>query len=386
MATWWNPMKRTRNTPSHVCAIVLAVLLTAATAHSQDSTCTGLLTHGIYDTLEFSGSEMEQHRVYKYVCNESRDYIVSGDTAGIAIGFEGFTLGARQHLSTVTEYYEKYCDESEDEVLGDSSYNLKIRKINEKALASWSACVQNLARGIEINPDVSVDETRVRFGLRRTVGDGQVLRGIDSEIFDCRKGANKIDEGGLDGTDPITIEGAALNFTCTRTGQQIEHSASTYYPSGDIVLDLSTGQFVLDFEERMIGPFSQTISILEQKIREISRAAPNGRVVAFSESTCPVGWKEYEPAYGRFIRGIDRGQEKTDPDGERLVASLQDSNIGDHKHRFFSFTRAGNPSADRGGDHGDIWQGVRKQDHDTNSNPSGETRPINVALLYCTPE
>ena len=373
-----------RGTPLFIrSALWASVMLASAIAHGQDSACNGLLTHGIYDTLEFSGREMEEYRVYKYVCNESRKGIESGATAGIEIGFRQFSLGGRRHVSTAVEYHQKYCDESEDEVLGNTSYSLTIKKINEKALASWNACVDSLARGIEIYPDVSMDETRVRFELRRTMGDGHALRGIDSRIFECRKGASEIDEGGLDGIAPIEIGGDALNFTCTRIGQLIEHSASTYYAGGDIVLDLSTGQFVLDFGERMTGPLSQRIRALEQKLREIGRSAPTDRVVSFAQATCPAGWTEYEPAYGRFIRGVDRGPEKTDPDGERNIGSYQESMIGDHRHRFFAFTRVHRPSADRGGDHGDLWQGQRRQNYDTESNPSGETRPSNVALLYC---
>src|SRR5215471_8524467 len=31
-----------------------------------------------------------------------------------------------------------------------------------------------------------------------------------------------------------------------------------------------------------------------------------GAVMSFNRDSCPAGWKEYSPAYGRFIRGIDK--------------------------------------------------------------------------------
>jgi hypothetical protein len=48
-----------------------------------------------------------------------------------------------------------------------------------------------------------------------------------------------------------------------------------------------------------------------------------GAVIAFDLPKCPEGWAEYQAAYGRFIRGLDRGAPRTDPDGQRPLAGFQ---------------------------------------------------------------
>ena len=54
---------------------------------------------------------------------------------------------------------------------------------------------------------------------------------------------------------------------------------------------------------------------------------PAGAVIAFNLPACPAGWSEYKPAYGRFIRGIDKSGNKIDPDGQRKEESYQEDAI-----------------------------------------------------------
>jgi hypothetical protein len=51
---------------------------------------------------------------------------------------------------------------------------------------------------------------------------------------------------------------------------------------------------------------------------------PSGAVVPFNLANCPAGWSEYQPAYGRFIRGIDKSGRSIDPSGQRNVNDYQD--------------------------------------------------------------
>lgn len=57
-------------------------------------------------------------------------------------------------------------------------------------------------------------------------------------------------------------------------------------------------------------------------------ALPAHAVMAFNLTTCPAGWKEFEPAMGRFVRGIDPTG-KIDPDGKRPPGSTQEDAIRD---------------------------------------------------------
>jgi len=118
---------------------------------------------------------------------------------------------------------------------------------------------------------------------------------------------------------------------------------------------------------------------------------PAGTIAAFASTECPAGWAEYEPARGRFLRGIDNGA-GIDPDGTRAPGDLQDDAFQGHAHasyysgtdgasgstgRLLS-TTANNNQAPTNTVRGAITDGV-------NGTPrtSSETRPSNVAVLFC---
>lgn len=110
---------------------------------------------------------------------------------------------------------------------------------------------------------------------------------------------------------------------------------------------------------------------------------PVGSVVPFNLETCPTGWREYTPAYGRFIRGIDRSTDTIDPMGERLPGSLQEDELKAHTHRFGWSTNITNGSDGSGEQVGAPNPGLNR---DTSPAGGPETRPKNVALLFCIKE
>jgi hypothetical protein len=115
----------------------------------------------------------------------------------------------------------------------------------------------------------------------------------------------------------------------------------------------------------------------------------HGLVVAFAASTCPAPWVAYQPAQGRFIRGLDPGA-TNDPDGAlRAVGSVQADGIANHTHTM-GVNGADSTTMVHGGatqrlSHfktDDFGAGPKKET-DANTNGITETRPKNVALLYC---
>ncbi|HDU8571233.1 TPA: hypothetical protein RG687_001003 [Vibrio parahaemolyticus] len=112
-------------------------------------------------------------------------------------------------------------------------------------------------------------------------------------------------------------------------------------------------------------------------------SVPAGAVVAFNTESCPEdgGWREYKAAYGRFIRGIDRSGDSIDPKGERSIGSLQEDAIKAHLHP----TRI--MIADNNIDGVDSATTKSGEHHNQNTNTGvfgdAESRPKNVALLYC---
>lgn len=136
---------------------------------------------------------------------------------------------------------------------------------------------------------------------------------------------------------------------------------------------------------------------------------PVGAVMAFDLKVCPPGWSEYKPAYGRFVRGIDRSGTKEDPEGQRAAGSLQDDGIRNITGELHGVEGTNNLAVSWGfrpGENGAF--SVAKNDDtynkygggynpnggmgvtavfdaskDTGAHVRGEVRPKNVALLYC---
>ncbi|WP_408098954.1 hypothetical protein ACJVC5_08550 [Peredibacter sp. HCB2-198] len=124
-----------------------------------------------------------------------------------------------------------------------------------------------------------------------------------------------------------------------------------------------------------------------------SPAIPTGAIMAFDLASCPSGWSEYTVARGRFLRGIDNGAGQ-DPSGTRAPGSYQADGVQDHAHNITgegggvndvvafqdsngdaTYAPGGNP-----GVRGDVYIQVGGM---RNGNIASETRPKNVAVLFC---
>lgn len=118
-------------------------------------------------------------------------------------------------------------------------------------------------------------------------------------------------------------------------------------------------------------------------IGRVEVGVPAGAVVSFNSSECPkTGWREYTPAYGRFVRGIDKGTDRTDPSGQRTPGSLQADQFASHGHTRPSSVFDGGDG--RNGAVGGSGYGyTHKSPPGTGKSGGDETRPKNVALLYC---
>jgi hypothetical protein len=97
---------------------------------------------------------------------------------------------------------------------------------------------------------------------------------------------------------------------------------------------------------------------------------------------------DYKPAYGRFVRGMDPTGE-VDPDKIRLPGTTRSDAIVSHTHQIGVTGGDGKEMVPGGATQSlagfvqDTWGGGPAKHPDSNSGGSTETRPKNVALLYC---
>jgi len=151
------------------------------------------------------------------------------------------------------------------------------------------------------------------------------------------------------------------------------------------------GTVLAKTSEETIEEVHKLLSILESN-SGTNHILPKGSVVAFNLAKCPEGWRPYELAYGRFIRGID-------PSKDRKLGSTQDDTIQAHGHNVKDSGHAHNMGkfqATKGGyDSGSArsaWSHYSAPNMNVTRSTAGisiddfgaeETRPKNVALLYC---
>ncbi|MBC8031864.1 MAG: hypothetical protein H7Z16_17410 [Pyrinomonadaceae bacterium] len=141
---------------------------------------------------------------------------------------------------------------------------------------------------------------------------------------------------------------------------------------------------------------------------QATAAPPAGAVIAFDLAGCPAGWSEYTPAYGRFVRGIDKSGGRIDTDGQRAPGSTQEDAIQNITGSISGVRGANNKAWDWGFRPGrsgafDVaysldqynccGKDVYKPDGGIGTTATfdasrvvrtaPENRPKNVALLYC---
>ena len=188
----------------------------------------------------------------------------------------------------------------------------------------------------------------------------------------------------------------AISISCTRDSEVKETINSQEYsvlPRGVITVRTASHPLQLFFPKEYTPNLpDQRAVILENKfnslkkqMESLSAGLKNG-VVPFNSASCPSGWKEYTPAYGRFIRGLDKSNE-IDP--KRKLSSLQEDVIKSHFHEMGvngadTTTMVPGGAAQRLDFNSDIYGGGgRKRTHSVGEK---ETRPKNVALLFCIKE
>ncbi len=164
--------------------------------------------------------------------------------------------------------------------------------------------------------------------------------------------------------------------TIKKLGEQIDQLNNSAH---------ETEETLIQFRKREEAAFGKYV--VEQK--SILNEYIQGAIVPFESKECPSGWVEYENAYGRFIRGIDKSQVSVDPEGQREPGKKQpDMSVSIHKVEggVNAMPATGEVTVPDDGSWsswayvgtagpGDANFRLRKN--------GGESRPKNVALLYC---
>jgi hypothetical protein len=156
-------------------------------------------------------------------------------------------------------------------------------------------------------------------------------------------------------------------------------------------LSLSNDTTSIDLSNYLDNTDNQTISLSNDTLTiengnsiVIPLNTPAGAVMAFNLATCPTGWiaadgtNSTPDLRGEFVRGLDNGR-AVDPG--RTLASSQTDDLKSHTHS--TVQMIGNNNID-GVDSTTTHSGEHHNEaRQTGATGGNETRPRNVALLYC---
>jgi len=193
----------------------------------------------------------------------------------------------------------------------------------------------------------------------------------------------------------VTFKNKIIDAT-NEIDQEMKKAIKVKFDSISITLDEKLeSQFNTKVREKLLNEIidnTDSTSILNElnnkvKLLKSQINTFNNSVLGFISDKCPTGWKTYEPAFGRFLRGTDLSNTSIDPDGIRVSSintpNLQNDLFKKHNHKgSYSILY---PSGVGSQAHANLMVrgGKDSQEFKLISNGGSETRPKNVAVLFC---
>lgn len=224
---------------------------------------------------------------------------------------------------------------------------------------------------VEEQPSDSDSITRPTIVTLKPVRHSHIYHGM--YLFETSDTVRQIERGDS-GSPVLDDEGAVVGLISGNTQEgQVLVTLASWFERSSLMLD------------RQIRIQEREIADLRGLLTGVMKMLPSGAVLAFNLEQCPEPhWKEYQQAYGRFVRGIDKSGNGTDPDGKRAPGSIQHDQFAAHTHE------RPRDVYDAGGGDDAAWVAPDRHFAFGYSNPpptgatgGSETRPDNVALLYC---
>lgn len=339
-----------------------------------DSSCDMLIQHGINNITKYQSSD--HALVYKYFTHCGVDHSTSSDRTvsnadGSIFGFG--SASGNLNIDQKRERVIKFCEANQNFAQSQQNLFSQSQTLSSEALSSWNQCIAMARKDIKISMSPQGEHSEfVHFEIDSTHDGDLTFLGIKKSGYECE--VSMVSDGDtIDADSQPPIRNSNIQIDCTRDNPEVVETDG----KGKITYDLGY------ISVNTSGP---ALSVSFPEVVEEYYVTPPGAVLSFNAKRCPVGWSEYEQAYGRFIRGIDNSGEGIDPSGVREPGNVQNHNVGAHSHTYRGGRANGVTSADAGGDRGGLWhdgdwgQGGGRT---TESNPGGETRPVNVSLLFC---
>ncbi len=357
----------------------LAVLVTAGPSVVLGDCVDVIRASRLTTTISRDTREIEE--AARNFCKEY-DLLKGGSSAasgGIAYGIlaASFATGS----ASLEQVRDRYCDASDYRNARSDAFRSYVDLIAPGAYSAYEKCIalENIGVGFSIAPS-SVLPTSLTAAVSYTspIFTQQTLTFAASPDVSCSW------LGKTESRIKLT-NGTGSLLTCTRrksdVASYVQLIATT---SPNATLSFPWSRFKDDIPQDQVASLRHELAISTEALASL-RDGLKSAVVAFALNTCPPGWREYVPAQGRFIRGLDKGA-GIDPEPNRLAGSTQEDAIGRHRHsRPRDVYDAGGFDQGGGVAQGQYFGYGHTKTPETGDSGEVETRPKNVALLFCTP-
>jgi hypothetical protein len=318
----------------------------------------------------------------KAFCSEYKKGTTQTKSAnyGISYGYIAASMGTAK--ASEEQIASQVCSSEEGKDVKKDVYKEYIETISANAYTAYEACERLRTSSISIEPQDKLS-TEVSF----LVQNARPSTAPALMQYSATLGVSCLWESdGSDSKKFSLVTGASVTLRCKRENASKKGSVTILDTSVAANNSLTIPWGTYDKDD---NPVDQLL-LLNKKLTEAMDALANttallkGGVIAFESTTCPVGWLPYAPAYGKFIRGIDVSDARIDPDGKRAPGSSQGESFAKHSHTMTLPGRSGNNAfVNRPAGWGNDNDVRAAQSAPTDEVGGAETRPKNVALLYC---
>jgi len=314
-------------------------------------------------------------------CSEYSRATGSNRSSQYGISYKFLSLSMGSNSANSESLASKYCSASDSTESSNDAYKEYIETISPYAYSAYQSCLDMSKNNLKFKLDMASLLPK-RFSLfvqfNSNSQEDATLSFFAPEEVSCSW--HQFD------TPTIAIpSGSTALLNCSRKNSQQRTYVQVFRTNASTTpISIPWGAYDKN------GVPIDMIRELEKKYKKLLSENENlqnslkGSVTAFNSDECPTGWKEYTLAYGRFIRGLDKSG-NIDPDKNRKIGSTQEDSFKKHNHNNggynLLFKNNGEETIHTTDNRGS--EPNLKTTAGIQSRGGKETRPKNIALLYC---
>ena len=346
--------------------LLLSIFIFSAPAYAANQ-CSDVIKLSLVSSTEYRTEKQFEENAAEFCRRYSKNQ-AAANSGGAQVGYAGFTFGGSAASSNAKSIAETVCRSSDNSSLRDDAYDRLVETIAPQAYSSYDRCVANSASfSVEVGDAATPTYAPLFINFTpQTSGEYALIKVASDPSVKC------------DLTEDRKMETAGRLFvSCRRTDATVS--------AGSInIINLAGGGQNLSIPWAQYNEAGVPVNVAAQfveanaQLAEMRRAFA-GVVMPFESDACPPLFTQYVPAQGRFIRGIDPAGTL---DVQREPGNVQDDSIMSHTHLVKAYTKDHRASETGNNRETVVRTGGAKQ-VPTGASGSSETRPKNVALLYC---